>query len=146
MYVCLFKSPNFDAVKIVFNSYLTMQRVMIWAATGDFQQCVILTSVDSDEPAQPPFKFRKPKWCYEIKLCNNNTFFVITYCDKQDVAYAFFFFMLFVVYNSYFKNWLFQMNLSGILSECQTVWIPIGRSWSLSKLFAKLISRRKTRR
>ena len=25
-----------------------------WAATYDFQQCGILTSVDSDEPAQPP--------------------------------------------------------------------------------------------
>ena len=25
----------------------------------DFQQCGILTSVDSDEPVQPPFKLRK---------------------------------------------------------------------------------------
>ena len=29
-----------------------------WAATCDFQQCGILTSVDSDEPVQPPFKLR----------------------------------------------------------------------------------------
>ena len=28
--------------------------------TCDFQQCGILTSVDSDEPVQPPFKLRTP--------------------------------------------------------------------------------------
>ena len=32
---------------------------MIRAATCDFQQCVILTSVDSDLPVQPPFKETK---------------------------------------------------------------------------------------
>ena len=35
----------------------------IWAATCDFQQCRILTSVDSDEPVQSPFKLRNSKWC-----------------------------------------------------------------------------------
>ena len=34
----------------------------IWAATCDFQQCGILTSVDSDEPVQTPFKLRNLKW------------------------------------------------------------------------------------
>ena len=29
----------------------------------DFQQCGILTSVDSDEPVQPPFKIRNSKGC-----------------------------------------------------------------------------------
>ena len=29
----------------------------------DFQQCDILTSVDSYEPVQPPFKFRNYKCC-----------------------------------------------------------------------------------
>ena len=29
--------------------------------TGDFQQCGILTSVDSDEHVQPPFKLRTLK-------------------------------------------------------------------------------------
>ena len=29
-----------------------------WAMTCDFQQCGILTSVDSGEPVQPPFKLR----------------------------------------------------------------------------------------
>ena len=33
----------------------------IWAVTCDFQQCGILTSVDSDEPVQPPFKLRSSK-------------------------------------------------------------------------------------
>ena len=31
-----------------------------WAATCDFQQCGILTSVDLDEPVQPPLKLRTP--------------------------------------------------------------------------------------
>ena len=31
--------------------------------TRDFQQCGILTSVDSDEPVQPPFQLRTLKWC-----------------------------------------------------------------------------------
>ena len=35
--------------------YLFMR---IWAATHDFQQCGILTSVDSDEPLKPPMKLR----------------------------------------------------------------------------------------
>ena len=34
-----------------------------WAATCDFQQCGILTSVDSNEPVWPPFKLRNSKWC-----------------------------------------------------------------------------------
>ena len=36
---------------------------MIGAVTHDFQQCGILTCVDSDEPVQPPFKLRNPKLC-----------------------------------------------------------------------------------
>ena len=34
-----------------------------WAVTCDFQQCGILTCVDSDEPLQPHFKLRHSKWC-----------------------------------------------------------------------------------
>ena len=34
-----------------------------WASAWDFQQFDILTCVDSDEPVQPPFKLRYPKWC-----------------------------------------------------------------------------------
>ena len=29
----------------------------------DFQQCAILTSVDSDKPVKPPVKLRNPIWC-----------------------------------------------------------------------------------
>ena len=36
---------------------------IIWAMTCDFQQCGILTSVDSHKPVQPPFKRRNTKWC-----------------------------------------------------------------------------------
>ena len=34
----------------------------------DFQQCGILTSVDSDEPVQPSFKLRNSKWCLVSSL------------------------------------------------------------------------------
>ena len=55
-------------------SYVTLQlgnlfrrsakgRNDIWAVTCDFQQCGILTCVDSDEPVQPPFKRRDSKCC-----------------------------------------------------------------------------------
>ena len=33
----------------------------IWASTRDFQLCSILTSVDSDEPVQPPFQLKHSK-------------------------------------------------------------------------------------
>ena len=33
---------------------------MIWAMACDFQQCGILTSVDSDEPVQPPLSLETP--------------------------------------------------------------------------------------
>ena len=42
------------------------KQVMIkrkWAVTWDFQQCGILTCVDSNEPVQPPFKLRTSKGC-----------------------------------------------------------------------------------
>ena len=45
----------------IFNHFPTIHD--IWAVTCDFQQCGILTSVDSDEPVQPPFKLRNSKWC-----------------------------------------------------------------------------------
>ena len=33
------------------------------AVAFDFQQCGILTYVDSDEPLKPPFKLKNSKWC-----------------------------------------------------------------------------------
>ena len=37
--------------------------IHVWAVAWDFQQCGILTCVDSDEPLQPPSKLRHSKWC-----------------------------------------------------------------------------------
>ena len=34
----------------------------IYESRRDFQQCGVLTSVDSEEPVQPPFKLRNSKW------------------------------------------------------------------------------------
>ena len=47
------------------NTYNRKENVVkhIWAVTRDFKQCGILTSVDSDEPVQPPFKLRNSKLC-----------------------------------------------------------------------------------
>ena len=58
-----------------------------WASACDFQQFDILTSVDSDEPVQPPFKLRNSKWR------SVSSFTIIEYSrDKQrlwsDCAYA----------------------------------------------------------
>ena len=36
---------------------------MIWVVAWDFQQCGILTCVDSDERRHHPFKLRNSKWC-----------------------------------------------------------------------------------
>ena len=63
------------------------RREIIWAVTCDFQQCGIMTSVDSDEPVQPPFKL----WI--SKCCKVSSLTVIEYSsDKQrlwpDCAYA----------------------------------------------------------
>ena len=46
----------------------------------DFQQCGILTSVDTDDPMQPPFKLRNTKWysASSLTLIENS-------CDKQSL-------------------------------------------------------------
>ena len=55
----------------------------IWAATYDFQQCGILTSVDWDENVQPPFQLRNSKCCLVSSLT------VIEYLsDKQRLWWA----------------------------------------------------------
>ena len=38
------------------------------ATICDFQQCGILTSIDSDEPVESPFKLRDSKWCLVSSL------------------------------------------------------------------------------
>ena len=45
-----------------------------WAATCDFQQCGVLTSVDSDEPVQLPVKLRISKQCSVSKLNSHRIF------------------------------------------------------------------------
>ena len=53
-------------------------QIDLWAVTGDFQQCDILTSVDSDEPVQPPFTLGNSK------LCSVSSLTLIKYSsDKQ---------------------------------------------------------------
>ena len=44
----------------------------IWAATWDFQQCGILTSVDSVKPVQSPFKLRNSKWFRSVDQHSEN--------------------------------------------------------------------------
>ena len=58
-----------------------------WASAWDFQQCGILTCVDSDEPVQPPCKLRN------LKRFSVSIFTLVGYSsDKQrlwsDCAYA----------------------------------------------------------
>ena len=73
-------------IRTVFRTY--SRKVLIkWAVTRDFQQCGILTRVDSDKPVQPFFKLRNSKWCSVSSLT------LIEYSsDKQrlwsDCAYA----------------------------------------------------------
>ena len=43
------------------SSAVVIYALSIGAVTHDFQQCGILTSVDSDQPVQPPFKLRNSK-------------------------------------------------------------------------------------
>ena len=51
------------SVTKLFRFLISVLSGYIWAVTCDFQQCGILTSVDSYEPVQPPFKLRNSKWC-----------------------------------------------------------------------------------
>ena len=60
-----------------------------WAMTCDFQQCGILTWIDSYEPVQPPFKLRNSKWC----LVSSFTVICVEYLNEKqrlwsDCAYA----------------------------------------------------------
>ena len=44
----------------ILNTFLFLFSDKIWAVTCDFQQCGILTNVDSDEPVQPPLSLETP--------------------------------------------------------------------------------------
>ena len=39
---------------------------ILWASAWDFQQCGILTCVDSEKPLQPHFKLRNSKWSQKL--------------------------------------------------------------------------------
>ena len=69
------------------SSTFVKTEIKIWAAAWDFQQFDILTSVDPNEPLQPPFKLRNSKWSSVSSLT------IIKYSsDKQrlwsDCTYA----------------------------------------------------------
>ena len=49
-----------DQVTIIIMCFIYL--FLIWATAWDFQQFDILTSVDSDEPVQLPYKLRNLKW------------------------------------------------------------------------------------
>ena len=56
--------PNGSILSLYFHSVHTVYGpTHIWLTICDFQQCVILTSVDSYKPVQPPSKLRNSKWC-----------------------------------------------------------------------------------
>ena len=60
------ESPNISTSESCLNvgeECKPVESTSIWAVICDFQECGILTSVDSDEPVQPPFKLRHSKWC-----------------------------------------------------------------------------------
>ena len=95
-YKCYLKpSLRLESVQLILILHISSSRVTlvwkpslgIWAVACDFQQCGVLTSVDSDKPVQPHFKLRNSKWCSVSSLT------LIEYAsDKQrlwsDRAYA----------------------------------------------------------
>ena len=46
-----------------YHKFIVSNQIDKWAVACDFQQCDILTSVDSYKPVQPPLKLRNSKWC-----------------------------------------------------------------------------------
>ena len=55
---------------------LRSQRYLSRDLTCDFQQCGILTSVDSDEPVKPPFKLRKTT--FDSTVFKKSTFSIVS--------------------------------------------------------------------
>ena len=48
-------------VRVFLATFSVNSMPCIWAVICDFQQCGVLTSVDSDNPLQPPFKLKNSK-------------------------------------------------------------------------------------
>ena len=83
--LCLF--TGIQKWEVYLARYCWGYTLVIWAVTCDFQQCGLLKWIDSDEPVQPPVKFRNSKWC------SINSLTLIKYSsDKQrlwsDCAYV----------------------------------------------------------
>ena len=60
LYMSLIHFKKFGIINFLFNDHINDIK---WAATCDFQQYGILTSVDSDEHLQPPLQIRNSKRC-----------------------------------------------------------------------------------
>ena len=59
---------EFKSKKLQKNNEVGHREKYNWAATCDFQQCGILTCVDSNEPVKSPFKLRISKRCSVSRL------------------------------------------------------------------------------
>ena len=60
---CLILDGPFQTESLELKELSHQYLLCVITVTCDYQQCGILTSVDSDEPLQPPFKLRNSKWC-----------------------------------------------------------------------------------
>ena len=59
--VLQYLSEKFKRSILLDSEFAYFNTIYIWAVTRDFQQCGILTSVDSDQPVQPHFKLLNSK-------------------------------------------------------------------------------------
>ena len=59
-----FNNATFSKTVIISSAYLhSWLNKINWVVTCDFQQCGIMTSIDSDEPVHPLFMLRNSKCC-----------------------------------------------------------------------------------
>ena len=63
LYVCTIWLFSFLSMFSSANERNTFMIIINSTSACDFQQCGILTCVDSEEPLQSPFKLRNTKWC-----------------------------------------------------------------------------------
>ena len=72
MFGSLYWFPTCMVYNCITNIWNNLLLITVWticmAMTHDFQQCGILTSVDTDKPLQPPLKLRSFKWCSASSL------------------------------------------------------------------------------
>ena len=68
VYIITWEKPEILLYALINTSWIVMKDENNWAVAWDFQQCGILTCVDSDQPLQPHFKLRNSKWCSVCSL------------------------------------------------------------------------------